>query len=157
MLARLSYQLRAQDLMNQRNDVAPRADTVMVLYLTFNGIHGYMVYKLGSGAFVIRNYNTLRQIPWTRGDQSAIEKLGDQDAHGVDMPSTEQNMASAPTGVETAMSTIPAGIHGSIEEPIQLPPPRSNEPREATRLGVAEAALTDQPVVDSTDASVAIT
>ena len=62
-------------------------------------------------------------------------------------------MASAPTGVETAMSAVPAGIHGSIEEPIQLPPPRSNELREATRSGVAEAAPTDQPVADSTEAS----
>ena len=145
--------LKMANTPNQRNDVAPRADTVMVLYPIFNGLHGYMVYKLGSGAFVIRNYNTLRQIPWTRGDQSAIEKLGDQDAHGVDMPSSEQNMASAPTGVETAMSAVPAGIHGSIEEPIQLPPPRSNELREATRSGVAEAAPTDQPVADSTEAS----
>ena len=130
---------------NQRNDVAPRADTVMVLYPIFNGLHGYMVYKLGSRAFVVRNYNTLRQIPWTRGDQTAIERMGDSDAHGVDMPSSEQNIASGLAEGETVVELPPPGSHQSIEEPIQLPPPRDEDPIEAAPSGVPVANTIPEP------------
>jgi hypothetical protein len=92
---------------NQKNNVDPRADTVMVLYPIYNGLHGYQVYKLGTGAYVVRNHNTLKEVPWTRGDQAAIESLGDRDPHGFDMPSREQGISS---GVPTGSMPVERGI-----------------------------------------------
>jgi hypothetical protein len=118
---------------NQKNNVDPRADTVMVLYPTYNGLHGYQVYKLGTGAYVVRNHNTLKEIPWTRGDQAAIETLGDHDPHGVDMPSKEQGIAS---GVSREEDHATSTTVQSEEAPVQLPPHRPATLQERSELGV---------------------
>jgi hypothetical protein len=132
---------------NQKNNVNPRADTVMVLWPTYSQLHGYHCFKLGTNAYVVRNHNTLREIPWTRGDQAAIESLGDHDPHGVDMPSREQGIAS---GVHIHPSHEPAPEVTVVdvtehEEPVQLPPHRPGPQREAPVAGVTMGSTIDAP------------
>lgn len=88
---------------NHKNDVAPRADTVMILSPNYNGLHGYDVFKLGSKQVVIRNHNTLTHIPWTATDIDIVESLGQQDPAGVVLPRQEQG---TDTGAEAAMEEI---------------------------------------------------
>ena len=80
---------------NQKNDIAPRADTVMVLYPVFNGLHGYLVYKFGTGMLVVRNHNTLQELAWGRADKARIERLADDDPDGKDMPRKDGRTASS--------------------------------------------------------------
>ena len=72
----------------------------MVLHPNFNGLHGYQVYKLGTGTIVTRNHNTLQHIHWNPADIAQIERFATDDPGGVDMPRREQ-------GLDTMIETAP--------------------------------------------------
>ena len=123
---------------NQQNDVAPRADTVMVLYPVYNGLHGFAVYKFGTEAVVIRNHNTLRHVPWNDSDIRHIERLGDRDPSGVDLPRREQGTdhgADAPGQQPDAAPVAAAQLQ-------QQPAPRDHGVHTDGELGVPEVATT---------------
>ena len=106
---------------NQKNDVAPRADTAMILYPNFSGLHGYQVYKLGTGTIVTRNYNTLQPVHWTPTDIIHMERLGNRDPNGVYLPRQEQghNQSTQPTDpTNTQAAENPTVV---IQEPAQRP------------------------------------
>ena len=127
---------------NQQNDVAPRSDTVMVLYPVYNGLHGYAVYKFGTEAIVIRNHNVLRHIPWNEADIRHIERLGDRDPGGVDLPRREQGTDHGATTPEQQQQPV-AGTPNHLAAPAQdqqLPPHRERGVHDARELGVHEPA-----------------
>ena len=74
---------------NQQNNMVPRSDTVMVLYPTLTGLHGYAVYKLGTEKVVVRNHNTLRPVPWKQEDIALIDDRGSDDPDGSHMPNRD--------------------------------------------------------------------
>ena len=108
---------------NQKNDVAPRADTVMVLYPNFNGLHSYQVYKLGTGTIVTRNHNTLQHIHWNPSDVAHIERQGLSDPDGVDLPRREpaHDSPAEPTPRSDARSIerVAPDVHDIQASPIQ--------------------------------------
>jgi hypothetical protein len=87
---------------NNHNDSTPRADTVMVLSPVYNGLHGYLVYKLGSGQVVTRNHNTLRHVPWTTANVESINSCGRDDVNGVKLPRKEDGVDTGATADATA-------------------------------------------------------
>jgi hypothetical protein len=107
---------------NNRNDVAPRADTVMVLYPVFNGLHGYMVYKLGSKTTVVRNHNTLRHHPWSQADVDNIEQLGRDDPDGVELPRKEKGVDHGGHSKRLPHSRVSGGAPLETRSPIHIAP-----------------------------------
>ena len=119
----------------------------MVLYPVYNGMHGFAVYKFGTEAIVIRNHNTLRHIPWNESDVRHIERLGDRDPGGVDLPRREQGTdhgagATGPPGQQPEAAPVTAA------QQAQQPEPRGPEAHAAGELGVPPAvpiAAQDDP------------
>ena len=112
---------------NQKNDIAPRADTVMVLHPVFNGLHGYPVYKLGTGMLVVRNHNTLQELAWGRADKAHIERLGDDDPDGKDMPRREAPTATAAQQAPPAAQSSSEAVRvAASADPVQRTPHRDD-------------------------------
>ena len=119
---------------NQKNDITPRSDTVMVCYPIHDGLHGYVVYKIATGTTLMRTYRTLKEIPWTRNDQAAIEDLAANDQYGVNLPGREQHLTPAAPSVRAFPDEDPVApiaqaevvqIDVDVHEPVQLPPQRA--------------------------------
>jgi hypothetical protein len=94
---------------NNHNDSTPRADVVMILSPVYNGLHGYLVYKLGTEKIVTRNSNTLKHIPWTAANIESVNRRGRDDPNGITLPSKEDGVdtgAFADTDDEAA--TLPS-------------------------------------------------
>jgi hypothetical protein len=124
---------------NQKNDVSSRADTVFVLYPVFNGLHGYLVWKLGTQQAVVRNANTLKPIPWSRNDQKFMERLGNADPGGIDMPRREEAITLPMIVPSVEAAALPEIL---LEDPAPVVPHRAEDFREqnisATPPTVAE-------------------
>jgi hypothetical protein len=86
---------------NNHNDSTPRADTVMILSPVYNGLHGYLVYKLGSEQIVTRNHNTLRHVPWTTANVDNVNSRGKDDINGVKLPRKEDGVDTGATADNT--------------------------------------------------------
>ena len=134
---------------NQKNDIAPRADTVMVLYPIYNGLHGYLVYKFGTQSLVIRNHNTLKHLHWGRADIQHIERLADTDPGGKDLPRRETPSATADQQAPKARPsepTTPSTPLADASDPVERPPPRDHGIHDAGQPVVQSQAAVAAPV-----------